>query len=167
MTVASCWLSLLRRIVQNPMLRLRMEMKVSPSNLHIISWNEGSGNGYRHKNHFSIQKSVTNWICLFFLGTAKPCAAHSELFILWRTPISHSLSTSFFNRGRSEHGTLYGLPWHGLALGSVSLRWTGLQGDFPSFLENRMECFFNRCQRACHCAQLRWVGIVSSRFFAW
>jgi hypothetical protein len=27
-----------------------------------------------------MQKSVTNWICLFFLGTAKPCAAHSELF---------------------------------------------------------------------------------------
>jgi hypothetical protein len=42
-----------------------------------------------------MQKSVTNRICLFFLGTAKPCAAHSELFVLRRTPILHSLSTFF------------------------------------------------------------------------
>jgi hypothetical protein len=30
-----------------------------------------------------------------------------------------------------------------------------LQGNFPSFPENRMECFFNICQRAHHCAWLR------------
>jgi hypothetical protein len=147
MTVASRWLSLSSWIVQNPMLRSRMEMKVSPSTVRIISWIEGSGNGYRRRNRFNMQKSVTNWICLFFLGTAKPCAAHSELFVLWRTPISHSLSTSFFNRGRSKRGTWYGLPWYSFALGSVSSRWTGLQGNFPSFPENRMECFFNICAR--------------------
>jgi hypothetical protein len=54
-----------------------------------------------------------------------------------------------------------------LALGLVSLRWTGLQGNFPSFPENRTECFFNMCQRAHHCTQLRWVSIISSRFFVW
>jgi hypothetical protein len=46
-----------------------------------------------------MQKSVTNWICLFFLGKAKPCAAHSELFVLRRTPIVHSLSTSLIGEG--------------------------------------------------------------------
>jgi hypothetical protein len=38
-----------------------------------------------------MQKSMMNWICLFFFGTIKPCAAHSELFVLQSTPISHSL----------------------------------------------------------------------------
>jgi hypothetical protein len=167
MTVASHWLSLSSWIVQNPMLRSRMEMKVSPLTVRIISWIKGSRNGYRHRSRFNMQKSVTNWICLFFLGTAKPCAAHLELFVLQRTPILHSFLTSLFYRGRSRHWTWYGLPWYGLALGSVCSRWTGLQGNFPSILENRMECFFNICQRARHCAWLRWVGIMSSRFFAW
>jgi hypothetical protein len=54
-----------------------------------------------------------------------------------------------------------------LALGSMTSRWTGLQGNFPSFLENRMEYFFNMCQRACCYAQLRWAGIMSLGFFAW
>jgi hypothetical protein len=157
---------LLSWIIQNPIFRLRMETKVSPSTVCIISWIEGNGNGYQHRNWFNLQRLVTNQICLFFLGMAKLCAAHSELFILQRTPILHSLLTFFFNRGRSEHGTWYGLPWYGLALGLVRSRWTGLQGNFHSFPENRMECFFNICQRACCCAHLRWVGIMSSRFFA-
>ncbi len=159
MTVASRWLPLLRRIVQNPMLRSRTETKVSPSTIHMISWMEGSRNGHHHRNRFSVRKLVTNRICLFFLGMAKPCAAHSELFVLQRTPISHSLSTSFFSIGRSEHGTWYGLPWYGLALGSVSSRWTGSHGNIPSFPENRTECFFNMGHRARRCARLRWVGI--------
>ncbi len=66
-------------IIQNPMLRSRMEMKVSPSTVHIISWFEGSRNGYQSRNRFNMWKSVTNWICLFFFGMAKPCVAHLEL----------------------------------------------------------------------------------------
>jgi hypothetical protein len=43
---------------------------------------------------------------LFVLfGMAKPCAAHSKLFVLQSTPISHSHLTSFFNWGRTKHGT--------------------------------------------------------------
>jgi hypothetical protein len=60
--------------------------------LFIYSWIEGSRNGYWHRNRFSMQKLVMNWICLFFLGMAKPCAAHSDLFVLWRTPISQSFN---------------------------------------------------------------------------
>jgi hypothetical protein len=83
-----------------------------PSTVCIISWIKGNGNGYRHKNRFNMQKLVTNRICLFFLGMAKPCAAHLELFVLRRKTILHSLSSSFFNWGRSKCGTWYGLPWY-------------------------------------------------------
>jgi hypothetical protein len=167
MTVVSHWLSLSNRIAQNPLFRSRMETKVSPSTVHIISWIKGNRNGYWQRNLLNMQKSMTNQICLFFLGMAKPCVAHLDLFVLQRTQISHSLLTSFFNRSRGKCGTWYGLSWYGLALGLVSLRWTGLQGNFPSFPENRMECFFHMCQRACYYAWLRWVGIMSSKLFAW
>jgi hypothetical protein len=62
-----------------------------------------------------MQESVTNRIYLFFKGMAKPCAAHSELFVLCRTPILHSLSTSFLIREGANVGldmACHDMVWH-------------------------------------------------------
>ena len=60
--VARHWLYSLSLIVQKPMLRSRIEMKVSPSILCIISWMDRSGNGQQRRWQLSIQKLVMKLI---------------------------------------------------------------------------------------------------------
>ena len=91
------------------MFKSREVAYLKPSSFNNKSCILGIGNGLRLIRLFSSLKSEIKRTVPFFFGIINVGAAHSELFIRFKTPILTSRSTSFFKVSSCIRGIGKGL----------------------------------------------------------